>query len=291
MAQRTIDVATDVTGALPGLRRVEVGGHSIGYRRAGDGPPLLLLHGFLCDSRCWRTQLEGLSKTFSVIAWDAPGAGASSDPPESFTVTDWAHCLAEFLEVTGTGPAHIVGLSWGGILAQELYRLYSELVLGLVFADTYAGWMGSFTESVAQQRLEKCRRDSLLPAEDFVALWVPKEFFTPAASRELVNEMAAVVADFHPLGFRLMARALANTDSTRLLPRIAVPTLLLWGDSDARSPADVVGAQFRDAIPDAELVIIKNSGHVSNMEQPEEFNAQVERFCSRNPPAFAAGSE
>jgi pimeloyl-ACP methyl ester carboxylesterase len=183
----------------------------------------------------------------------------------------------------GIGPGHIVGLSWGGIVAQEFYRLYSPRVLGFVFADTYAGWKGSFSESVAQQRLERCCRESFLPPEEFVPLWVPKEFFSPAASSALADEMAAVVADFHPLGFRLMAQALADTDSAGLLSTIAVPTLLLWGDSDARSPVDVVGAQFRDAIPRAELVVIENAGHVCNMERPEEFNAHVRRFCSSSP--------
>lgn len=266
--------------SLPQLRRVEVGGgRSVAYRQAGAGPPLVLLHGFLCDSRCWRMQFEGLSDQFSVIAWDAPGAGATSDPPDPFTLTDWSQCLAQFLDALSIGPAHVVGLSWGGILAQELYRIDPARVLGFVFADTYAGWRGSFSESVAQQRLQRCNRESFLPKDEFVSIWVPKDFFTEAAPAELSAEMAGVVADFHPLGFRLMARALAETDSTDLLSTIDVPTLLLWGDSDARSPVDIVGAQFRDSIPGAELVIIKNAGHVSNMEQPHEFNAQVRRFC------------
>ena len=64
-----------------------VGRLSIAYRVAGDGEPLVLLHGFLCDSRCWRAQLTGLADQFRLVAWDAPGAGLSSDPPESFTVT------------------------------------------------------------------------------------------------------------------------------------------------------------------------------------------------------------
>src|SRR5205807_8779157 len=199
---------------------------------------------------------------------------------ESFTVTDWAECLAQLLDVINVGPAHVVGLSWGGILAQELYRLYPEGVRSFVFADTYAGWKGSFSESVARQRLERCRRESFLRAEEFVRRWVPHEFFTAAATSELADEMAAVVADFHPLGFRLMAQSLADTDSTALLPMIDVPTLLLWGDSDSRSPVEVVGAQFRDAIPGAELVVIRNAGHVSNMQQPTQFNAHLRQFCS-----------
>jgi pimeloyl-ACP methyl ester carboxylesterase len=241
---------------------------------------MVLLHGFLCDSRCWRRQLADLSDRFRVVAWDAPGAGSSSDPPDPFTITDWARCLAEFLDLLGIERAQVLGLSWGGVLAQEFYHLYPARVLALVLADTYAGWKGSLPESVCQKRLERCFLESSLPPEEFVARWVP-EFFTEAASHALKEEMSAVLSDFHPLGFRLMAKSLADTDTTDLLPKIGVPTLVLWGDDDRRSPMNIA-EQLRDAIPNAELAIIASAGHLSNMEQPEEFNAQVRRFCLSN---------
>ncbi len=196
-------------------------------------------------------------------------------------MTDWAHCLAGFLDVVGIARAHVLGLSWGGVLAQEFYRLYPTRILGLILADTYAGWKGSLPGSVVEQRLARCLREASLPPEEFVTRWVPVEFFTEAALQELQEEMAAVVSDFHPLGFRLMAKSLADTDTTNLLPNVGVPTLLLWGDNDRRSPLSIT-ARFRDAIPHAELAIIANAGHVSNMEQPEGFNAHVRRFCLSN---------
>ena len=164
------------------LAHAEVSGHSVAYRSAGQGHALVLLHGFLCDSRCWRRQLENLSDQFTVVAWDAPGAGSSSDPPDPFTITDWSNCLAEFLDVVGIAQAHVLGLSWGGVLAQEFYRLYSTRILGLILADTYAGWKGSLPESVCAQRLARCLVESSLPAEEFVPRWVPEQFFTEAAS-------------------------------------------------------------------------------------------------------------
>jgi len=269
---------THMTSA--GLTRAEVNGHSVAYRYAGEGPPLVLLHGFLCDSRCWRRQLADLSDRFRVVAWDAPGAGSSSDPPYPFTVTDWAQCLAQFLDTVGIERAQVLGLSWGGILAQEFYRLYPARVLALILSDTYAGWKGSLSESVRKKRLERCFLESLLPPEEVIARWVP-EFFTEAASHDLKVEMSAVVSDFHPLGFRLMAKSSADTDTSYLLPNIEVPTLILWGDDDRRSPMNIA-EQLHDAIPNAELAVIAKTGHVSNMEQPEEFNAQVRRFCESN---------
>ena len=257
-----------------GLSQVDVRGRAIAYRRAGSGAPLVLLHGFLCDSRVWRRQLAELGDEFDVVAWDAPGAGRSPDPPEWFELADWASCLATFLEALDLAPAHIVGLSWGGLLAQELFRLAPERVRTLVLADTYAGWRGSFGTEVAQQRLARCERESSLPADEFVRVWVPVEFFTESVA----PDVAAVVREFHPRGFRLMARSLAETDTTDLLPNIDVPTLLLWGDGDRRSPLDVAAA-FEATVPDAELRVIENAGHVSNMERPEQFNGYVRRFA------------
>jgi pimeloyl-ACP methyl ester carboxylesterase len=104
------------------MHRADTLGLSIAYRRSGAGPVLALLRGFACDSRMWRPQLEGLARDFTVVAWDATGAGLSSDPPDSFETADWADCLAGVLDELGARRAHVVGLSWGGIVAQEFYR-------------------------------------------------------------------------------------------------------------------------------------------------------------------------
>lgn len=251
--------------------------NEIAYRRAGSGAPLVLLHGFLCDSRVWRTQLEGLSDEFDVVAWDAPGAGATPDPAETFTIADWARSLAAFLDDHEIEQAHVLGMSWGGMLALELYRLQPNRVLSLLLAGAYAGWKGSLGEDVAAQRLERCVRESTLLPEEFVHLWVP-EFFSESRPQQLYDEMAAIVRDFHPLGFRLMAKSLAETDDTPLLRDIEVPTLLIWGEQDFRSPLSIAH-RFADDIPGAELAVIAHVGHITNMEAPTEFNALVRRFC------------
>ena len=258
--------------------RIDLGGHSIAYRLAGEGPALVLLHGFLCDSRCWRTQLQALSDGFAVVAWDAPGAGASSDPPEVFTIGDWAETLAAFLDSLSIERAHLLGLSWGGLLAQEFARRSPARVQTLILADTYAGWRGSLPAEACAQRLARCRQESSLPAAEFARRWVPREFFSEGASEALAEEMAAIVKDFHPHGFRLMARTLAETDTRPLLASIEAPTLLVWGEHDQRSPLSIA-ERLCDAIPQARLQVIRNAGHVSNMEQPEQFNACVRGFC------------
>lgn len=247
------------------------------YRRTGDGLALVLLHGFSYDSRAWTPQIEGLSDQFTVIAWDAPGAGQSSDPPEPFGISDWADCLDAFLGAINVEKAHVLGLSWGGILAQEFYGRYPDRVLSLILADTYAGWKGSLPEPIPQERMEACLRDASLPPTEFVFKYLPG-MFSEDVPEEVREEAASVMSEFHPAGFRLMARAAADTDTRDLLPTIDVATLLIWGEADARSPI-TVAHQFHDAIPGSRLVIIPGAGHVSNMEQPGLFNAEVRSFC------------
>ena len=108
------------------METVEVDGLQIAYERAGSGPALVLLHGYVGDGpTTWRRQLDGLSDEFTVVAWDAPGAGGSSDPPEQFGLDGYADCLAGFLDRLGLHTVCLAGLSFGGILALALQRRHS----------------------------------------------------------------------------------------------------------------------------------------------------------------------
>src|SRR5690348_1067567 len=92
---------------------VDVRGVRPTYRRAGHGPPLVLLHGGPSDSREWRHQLQDLSDEFTVVAWDMPGCGQSEDPPENFLrMRDYADCLQTFIDALGLERPHVLGLSF-----------------------------------------------------------------------------------------------------------------------------------------------------------------------------------
>ena len=171
----------------------------------------------------------------------------------------------------------LAGLSWGGDLAQELYARQPGKVASLILADTYAGWKGSLPEDVCAARLRSCLRESELEARDFVPDWIP-ELLSEDAPDELRDELAAIMSSFHPVGYRAMVRAFAELDTRPVLPRIQVPTLLLWGAADRRSSLAVAG-QLHDAIPGATLTVIPGAGHVSNLEQSDLFNDAVRRFC------------
>ena len=259
------------------MQRVEWNGLQIAYERAGAGPPLVLLHGALSDHREWRVQLEELAGEFEVIAWDAPGNGKSTDPQPPFGTGDWADALAGLLDALDIGPAHVAGLSWGGTLALELYARHPARVASLLLVDTYAGWKGSLPEKKCAERVEACLREAEMDPREVAPRWMPG-LLTEAASPAVVDELLAIMSDAHQAGFRLMAVSMGATDQRDLLPTIDVPTVLIWGEDDLRSPLSVA-EEMRDAIPGARLVVIPQCGHVSNMEQPERFNAEVREFC------------
>jgi pimeloyl-ACP methyl ester carboxylesterase len=245
---------------------VRVLGLEIAYERVGSGPPLVLAHGAGDDHRAWRPQVESLSDAFTVIAWDEPGAGRSTDVPPTFTLADYGHCLAAVIESVGLGPAHVCGISWGGTVVQELYRLRADLVASLILADTYAGWKGSLPPKEVRARVEAA--DGPLPG-----------LFAGGPPAEYLAVLEAMERDARPGTLRVQLRLMAGADLREGLPRIAVPTLLIWGEDDARSPL-AVAHHFHRAIPGATLVEIPRCGHLSNLERPAAFNAAVRTFCS-----------
>ncbi len=255
---------------------VEANGIEIAYERAGNGPLLVFAHGAACDGRIWQPQLAGLADEFTVVAWDEPGAGRSSDLPANFGLADYARGLATLIEALALGPAHVAGLSWGGTVALELYRHRPELVATLVLADTYAGWKGSLPAGEVQARMAHARKMVASPPDEFVPE-LPGLFAgdPPAEFVPLLLEIADAV---RPESLRAQHSTMAEADQRDLLPKVTVPTLLIWGELDGRSPMSVA-RQFEQSIPGTELVVLPDTGHVSNLEQPARFNQAVREFC------------
>lgn len=256
---------------------VEVNGLRIAFERRGEGPPLVLLHGgFGLDSRQWRRQLDLFSDEFTVVAWDAPGHGQSSDPPETFRLPDYADCLAGLIDALDLEWPHVLGLSFGGGLALEFYGRYPTVPKTLVLAGAYAGWAGSLPPEVVQERLQRAVRDADLPPEQWLPTYLPG-MFSQSAPQEMLDEAMSIMSEVHPVGMRVGLRGFAEADLRDVLPRIAVPTLLLWGEADQRSPLSVA-QHLHTQIPGSTLVVLPGVGHLSNIEGADQFNAVVREF-------------
>ena len=262
------------------MEMVEVDGLQIAYERAGSGPAVVLLHGYVGDGpTTWRRQLDGFSDEFTVVAWDAPGAGRSTDPPERFGLDGYADCLAGFLGKLGLNSACVAGLSFGGALALALERRHSSMSSALILASAYAGWAGSLPPQDAEHRLRQALALADGAPEAFVGALLPT-MFSRTMPRETVDDFRASMRAFHPRGFRAMARAAAE-DVRDVLAHVDVPTLLVYGDRDVRAPL-TVAEDLRSAISGSRLVVLSDAGHLCNIEAPDEFNFAVRDFLHDN---------
>jgi pimeloyl-ACP methyl ester carboxylesterase len=259
------------------MQYVEVAGIRIAFEQRGRGTPLVLLHGIPADGRVWRRQLDALSDEFHVVAWDAPGCGRSSDPPGRLGLSEVAGHLAAFVAALELDHPHVLGLSWGGGLALELCRIAPTLPRSLVLASAYAGWAGSLPPDAVALRLDAYLTAARSPSRRAALQGWGPGMFSDSASEDLSNELIEISSDYHPRALADLARSFATTDLRTTLPTIVVPTLVLHGDSDVRSPL-TAGEALHRAIPGSTLAVLEGIGHVSNIEAPDRFNEEVRVF-------------
>jgi pimeloyl-ACP methyl ester carboxylesterase len=254
---------------------IEVGGLKIAYRRAGRGQPLVLLHGAWSDGREWRPQLAGMSDEFDVIAWDAPGCGGSDDPPPEISMADYADAVADLIAALDLPRVHLCGLSFGGGLALAVYQRHPRVVLSLVLASAYAGWKGSLPSGEVEARLARARGELDVPPAEWIDSYLPG-FFARPVPPETLDLVRSIMLEVRSAGIRPMLAAFAEADLRTVLRTISVPTLLLYGAADVRAPRPVAEA-LHAAIPNSELVLLPEVGHMCNLEAPEAFNAELRR--------------
>jgi pimeloyl-ACP methyl ester carboxylesterase len=224
----------------------------------------------------WRPQLEGLSDEFTLVAWDAPGCGSSTDPPESFRLAHYADALAGFVDGLGLRRPCLVGHSFGGALLLELHRRHPETAAALIIVGGYAGWAGSLPPVDVERRL----RFALDAADRLAGGFDPRSMrglFSDALSAEAADELAEIMSASRPVATRTMALGLAEADLRGVLALVDVPTLLVYGDADERSGLDVA-EQLHRGIPGSTLEVMPGAGHECSLEFPDEFNALVRSF-------------
>ena len=138
-----------------------------------------------------------LSEAFTVIAWDAPGCGRSSDPPDTFGRTEYGACLLGFLSQLQLHRPFVLGLSLGSLLALELYRRRPQGVARLVLASAYAGWTGSLPPDEVRARVQRLQQDLQKTSDEWVADYLPT-FFSSAVPPEVVDQAVATIHGTRP---------------------------------------------------------------------------------------------
>ena len=247
----------------------------LAYGEAGAGAPLVLLHGLGSSRHDWALQLPAFVSNYRTIAVDLRGHGASPRPAGPYRIAQFAADVALLLMRIDARPAHVVALSLGGAVAQQLALDYPELVRSLVLTNTAS----RFVTSEWRQRLFGMRRfaGAYLQGMDQVAVQVADRLFPLLEQTPLRNEAITRIAANDPKAYRASLWAVARFNTTFLLELITCPTLVIAGDRDTTVPlaAKQVLAQ---GIPNSRLLIIPNSGHATPVDQPEQFNRAVLDF-------------
>ncbi|MDA0979342.1 MAG: alpha/beta fold hydrolase [Proteobacteria bacterium] len=246
------------------------GGVDLYYEVHGQGPALLLTHGYSATSQMWRSQIDALSKHHTLILWDMRGHGLSDSPrddaaySESLTTGD----MAALLQHLNFESAIIGGLSLGGYMSLAFYADYPKMVDGLLIIDTGPG----FKNDAAR---EAWNRTAIARAEAI------DEGGASALEGRSAEQASAEHRDI--TGLVYAARNMLTQYTPRViqsLPAIDVPTVVLVGADD--EPFLAATDYMALKIPGVEKVIIAEAGHASNIDQPLAFNEAILGFLSRH---------
>jgi pimeloyl-ACP methyl ester carboxylesterase len=261
----------------------KLNGIEIEWREAGKGEALLFVHGFPFNSAMWGPQLANLPEGWRGIAPDLRGFGASGEGKEPvYTMELFARDLAALLDHMKISKAVVCGLSMGGYIAFEFWRLFNERVRALVLADTRAGPDTEDARNSRERLAEKVEAEGITPVVESL---LPR-LIASSTRHSKPGVMAQLKAMMQETPAATMARSLRGMawrpDSEPLLRTIDVPCLVVVGTEDAitgRGQAEFLARGIRGS----GMVIIEDAGHVPPLEKPEEFNQILATFLSRLP--------
>jgi 3-oxoadipate enol-lactonase len=270
--------------------RALVNGIHLHYVQAGEGIPLLLIHGYPLDHAMWQPQLGGLGDLAQVIAPDLRGFGQSDAPQGVYAMDAHAGDLCALLDALHIRRAVLCGFSMGGYIALAFWRSYASRVLALILVDTRAG---ADTPEARLARLEMAEQVKQRGSAPAIEAMLPRLLAesTRQTRSDVVEYVGAMMQRQRPAGIVGALLGMAERpDSTTLLPTITAQTLVVFGAADVITPAQTEGPGLADSIPHARLVVIPNAGHMSSLEQPEAFNRTVREFLAQVGPG-STGSE
>ena len=260
--------------------QVTVNGFSMAYSDAGQGTPLLLVHGFPLNRQLWQPQLEGLSSVARVIAPDLRGHGGSQAVPGPYSMDLFADDLNLFLDALGIREKIVLcGLSMGGYVVFAFCRKYAHRLRGLILtatraaADAPAGRAGrDQMMAMAYEKGVAAISDSMLPK-----LLAPQTY--PARPNQ-VEQVRSITLDVSLEGVLGDLAALKDRpDSTPTLAQIDVPTLILHGADDQIIPLSEAQAMHA-GIRASKLVVVSDAGHLPGLENPSVFNVAVREYLA-----------
>lgn len=261
------------------MPKINVNGISINYAISGQGPVLVLLHGWTENHNFWKFQIPVFSKDYKVLAIDLRGHGESDKPKKEYSIQTFADDVYHVLKRLEIKKAIIIGHSMGGMTALVFCLMHSEMVQALILVNTTCVGL---QETGLVPIKETLKMIQTFGFENVAERFFVQTFFASGTSEELTNWAKSEILKTPQFAVEEALKAIIEHDVTDRLSAIKVPTLIIHSPQDLAigvKMAEIMNAK----IPNSSLKIIESAGHHSMLEKPEEFNRIVLDFLKRLP--------
>jgi 3-oxoadipate enol-lactonase len=248
------------------------GAPGLALRCAGSGPLVVFLHGIGGNAGNWRAQLPAFAPHFACAAWDARGYGASDDYDGPLAFDDFVADLLRVLDHFGVARAHLVGLSMGGRIAMRTALLHPDRIATLTLVDTHEGFE-AFTPEQRRAFVDS-RRAPLLagktPAD--IAEPVARSLVGPKATEDHFRQLVDSIAALHKDSYIKSLEATVSQVTLGDIGLIAAPAHFIVGADDPLTPP-AMHREMAAKLHGAPVSVLPDAGHLSNIENPDAFNA------------------
>ncbi len=260
-------------------KQLQVGDHHLSYIDEGahEGTPLIFIHGFPFNKWTWENQVEAFKNNHRVIAFDVRGHGLSKSETEGLSIESLTKDLFLFMDALQVKKATLCGLSMGGYIALHAIKEQPERIAALILCDTQCTADNAEGKKKRMETVAKIRKNGLT---DYARESLPK-----LLSEYTLTNKKDVVAFIENTIINTPVETICNTlialadrkETCSILPSITIPVLIMVGEADQLTPPKA--AQYiHDHIPGSVLQLIDHAGHLSNLENPESFNARLKWF-------------
>lgn len=267
------------------MNAIDLDNYKIAYTDVGTGTPVVLLHGYPLDHTMWQAQIDGLADACRVIAPDLRGFGESTipaeDAQEGVAMSDYAHDVAQLLDALAVSdPVILCGFSMGGYILWQFVRLFANRVRAIVACDTRAI---ADSDEARQGRLQTAESVFITCVQLVVAGMLPK-LLSPATLTgrpKIISQVEEIMSRSTPEAIAAALRGMAvRDDVTAEIPSLDVPALVIVGAEDGISTPDEM-REIAEQLPQADLVIVPNAGHMTPCENPSAVTHAIRDFIRK----------
>jgi len=258
--------------------KLKANGIEINYEIEGDGPVVTFSHSLACNLSMWDEQARALKGRYRVLRFDTRGHGQTSAPAAAYSLDQLADDLKGLLDGLGVATTHFVGLSMGGMVGQVFALKHPAMVQSLVLCDTTSRYPAA-AASIWEERIKTVGVKGMEP---MVAPTLQRWFTAPfrARRKDLIEKVGAMIRSTPAAGYVGCCHAIPKINVTDRLKEVRCPALVIVGEEDPGTPVDMA-RELHAAMPGAELAILSRASHLSNLEQPGEFNRALGGFLDK----------